>query len=103
MVPALELAKIDAVGQTFSAYSAQDLRPVEVDRNDPSTFQRLISQLDKSVASSDKALQGYILNDGVSTHELMINIQNAKQSMQLAVEVRNKAVEAYNKLTQMSI
>jgi flagellar hook-basal body complex protein FliE len=66
-------------------------------------FLNLIQQLDDKVAASDQAMKGYILEEGVSTHELMIALQNAKHSLQVAVEVRNKVVEAYDKVTRMSI
>jgi flagellar hook-basal body complex protein FliE len=69
----------------------------------PSMFTSLIKHMDNNIQASDKAMQAYILNQGISTHELMISMENAKHSLQLAVEVRNKLVESYEKITQISI
>ncbi len=69
----------------------------------PSIFGDLISSLDSKIQNSNSTFQGFILNQGVSTHDLMISMENAKQSLQIAVEVRNKIIESYEKITQIGI
>ncbi len=82
------------------------LEPLNIENNPgttPSIFTDLIQHLDNNIKASDNAMQSYILNQGISTHELMISMENAKHSLLLAVEVRNKLVESYEKITQISI
>ncbi|PCK03403.1 MAG: flagellar hook-basal body complex protein FliE [Alteromonadaceae bacterium] len=62
-----------------------------------------VQQLNTKVQASEDALQNYILNNNISTHELMIAMEQAKHAMEIAVEVRNKAVEAYQQIVRMQI
>lgn len=68
-----------------------------------SVFVDLIKHLDSNIKASDSTLNSYILNQNISTHELMISMENAKHSLQMAVEVRNKIIESFEKITQMGI
>ena len=97
---------LNSIPSIPSITEARASEGIEVNREinpDPPTFIKLIEGLNNQVETSDKAIQNYILDQGISTHELMIALQNAKHSLQVAVEVRNKIVEAYNKVTRMSI
>lgn len=68
------------------------------------TFLDKINYLDDVVKVSNNAISTYVLGDGdISTHELMITLQHTKQELELAVEVRNKLVEAYESVTRMRI
>jgi len=48
-------------------------------------------------------LAAYAVGEGVSTHELMIALEQAKLSMQFAIEVRNRLLEAYQELSRLQI
>lgn len=69
------------------------------------------SQLLKSgastlVADSNRAselLSAYAVGENVAPHELVMAMEQAKLSMQLAVEVRNRVVDAYQELTRLQI
>jgi flagellar hook-basal body complex protein FliE len=62
----------------------------------------LTSVADQSAAASD-ALANYAVGNPVSPHELMIAMEQARQSLQLTVEIRNRLVESYQELTRMQI
>ena len=66
----------------------------------------LMSGLDavsqQSAVASDK-LANYAAGNPVSPHELMIAMEQARMSVQLTVEIRNRLVEAYQELTRMQI
>lgn len=57
---------------------------------------------DKQV-ENQQMVQQYINGGDVDMHDLMISSQEAKLSLQLAVEVRNKLVDAYNELNRMQL
>lgn len=49
---------------------------------------------------TDKLVKG---EDGVDIHQVMLATEEAKMSLQLAVQVRNKLVEAYQELNRMQL
>lgn len=58
------------------------------------------------VGDSNKAsdlLAAYAVGENIAPHELVMAMEQAKLSMQLAVEVRNRVVDAYQELTRLQI
>lgn len=80
----------------------------DVDKNEnPKQFTNILKEElnnvnDKQV-QNQQMLQKYINGGDVDMHDLMISSQEAKLSLQLAVEVRNKLVDAYNELNRMQL
>lgn len=56
----------------------------------------------QSAVASDK-LANYAAGNPVSPHELMIAMEQARMSLQLTVEIRNRLVEAYQELSRLQI
>jgi len=57
---------------------------------------------DKQI-SADDAMEGFVKGEGTDVHEVMLSAEEAKMSLQLAVQVRNKLVEAYQELNRMQL
>jgi flagellar hook-basal body complex protein FliE len=53
--------------------------------------------------TADQAQQTYALGGKIELHNVMLAVEKADLSMQLAMQIRNKLVTAYQTLTQMSI
>lgn len=64
---------------------------------------RAINGVDETMKTSDKNVQNYVSGKTDNVHEVMISMQQAQLSFQLMVEVRNKAIEAYNEISRMQI
>lgn len=47
--------------------------------------------------------QKFIQGDDVELHDMMITTEESKLSLQMAVQVRNKLVEAYQELSRMQL
>lgn len=62
-----------------------------------------IQQLDASLKQADSQLQAFALGEAVSTHDVMISLEKARFSLQMAVELRNRLVESYQELTRMQL
>lgn len=62
-----------------------------------------VSQLNQTLQAADAATVDFALNGATPVHELMLTIEHAKMSLQFAVEVRNRAVEAYQELMRMQL
>ncbi|ENK0555855.1 flagellar hook-basal body complex protein FliE [Clostridium sporogenes] len=52
---------------------------------------------------SDNSTQAFIKGEEIDIHNVMLNAEEAKMSMELAVQVRNKLVEAYQELSRMQL
>ena len=62
-----------------------------------------VSNLNHSLVKSNQAIADLALGKTESTHELVLAMEEAKMPLQIAVEVRNKLVEAYQQITRMQI
>lgn len=96
---------IDAIASVTSAATALELPPQA--RAAGTDFSRLLGQglltLDARLDASDQALRDLAAGRDIPLHDVMIAMERARVGLQLAVEVRNRVVEAYQQLTQMQL
>lgn len=59
--------------------------------------------LTEQTNQASELLSAYAVGENVSPHELVMAMEQAKLSLQLAVEVRNRLVDAYQELTRLQI
>ncbi|HHT01253.1 MAG TPA: flagellar hook-basal body complex protein FliE [Firmicutes bacterium] len=52
---------------------------------------------------ADVMAQSYIVDKSVNVHQVMLALEEASLSLQLAVQVRNKVVEAYQEIARMQL
>ncbi len=62
-----------------------------------------VTTLTEQTDQATRLLSAYAVGEPVSPHELVMAMEQAKMSMQLAVEVRNRLVDAYQELTRLQI
>ncbi|MDH7479845.1 MAG: flagellar hook-basal body complex protein FliE [Syntrophomonadaceae bacterium] len=62
-----------------------------------------IKKLNDAQVNADNLTLGLLTGEVQDIHQVTIAMQEAKLSMQLAVEVRNKVVEAYQEISRMQI
>lgn len=96
---------------SIEAVSALADRPIEMNNeiavNPDSSFSGLLSQgvshLNDSINASTEVLQAMSLDKPVSAHEVMLVMEKAKMELRMAVEVRNKLLEAYQEVMRMQV
>jgi len=96
---------IDAIGFIAPA-AAISLEPGGQDApatDFTSLLARYLSELNAQVVQSDRQLQGLAAGELDNLHNVMIALEQAKLSMQLAVEVRNRVLEVYQDLLRMQV
>lgn len=62
-----------------------------------------VKNVNTNLQTAEASMNAFALDGNMSTHELMLTMEKAKFSLQVAVEVRNRLVEAYSELTRMQI
>lgn len=72
---------------------------------DAPSFDNLLSgsmeKLNHQQVASNEAITGLITGDVDNLHNVMIQATEAQLSLELAIQVRNKAIEAYNDVKNM--
>lgn len=62
-----------------------------------------VNALENNVDAASSALASYAVGEDVSPHEVMLAMEQAKMSLQFAVELRNRLVEAYQEVARMQV
>lgn len=74
---------------------------------DASGFGDLLTGMIKNVEDAnkqaDQAVQGLLTGEASDVHSVMLAVNKADLSLRLALEVRNKLVEAYQEIMRMSV
>lgn len=66
-------------------------------------FQQNLSELNGKLITADKGVQRLAAGDASNLHEVMINLQEARMSLQLMMQVRNHLLDAYHDIAQMQL
>ncbi|WP_319469816.1 flagellar hook-basal body complex protein FliE [uncultured Trichococcus sp.] len=73
--------------------------------NDTASFDNLLGKsmtmLNETQNASDAATQSLIMGDSENLHDVMIKATEAQLALDLAVQVRNKSLEAFNEIKNM--
>lgn len=64
-------------------------------------FKDALNQLTETQVGADRSMQAMIMGEDVAMHEVMIQATEAQLSLELAVQVRNKCIEAFNEMKNM--
>ncbi|NLP27328.1 MAG: flagellar hook-basal body complex protein FliE [Clostridia bacterium] len=67
------------------------------------TLKEKLDEVNEKQVAADVATEAFISGEDIDIHELMLITGEAKMSLQLAVEVRNKLVEAYQEINRMQL
>ncbi|MGX1900339.1 flagellar hook-basal body complex protein FliE [Thermolongibacillus altinsuensis] len=83
--------------------SSSQTKPAEAQQAFADFLKKAINQLNKEQVSSDMLTTKLAKGENVDLHQVMIASQKASISLQLAVEVRNKVIEAYQEIMRMQV
>ena len=62
-----------------------------------------ISKVDNGLQAADVQLRAMAAGKDVQVHDVMISMEEARMGLMFMVEVRNRAVEAYQELMRMQL
>lgn len=66
-------------------------------------LQESLQKLNQKQLDADEAIKQFLTGDVQDLHRVIIALDEAKLSMQLAVQVRNKLLEAYQEMMRMQV
>lgn len=64
---------------------------------------KAIDQLNNSQLKADEISQKFLTGEVCDLHQVVLAMGEAKLTMQLAVEVRNKMIESYREISRMQV
>lgn len=67
------------------------------------TLKEQLDQINEKQITAEKTSESFMKGDEVDVHKVMLDSEEAKMSWELAVQVRNKIVEAYQELNRMQL
>ena len=77
--------------------------PFEAQKNFASVLNESINNLNQSQNEANQMTQKLINGENIDLQQVMIASQKANITLQAAVEVRNKAIEAYQEIMRMQV
>jgi flagellar hook-basal body complex protein FliE len=83
--------------------SESTLAPTGTNKSFASFLKDSIEQVNQAQIKSDHLTEKLALGQDVDLHQVMIASQKASIATQLTLEIRNKAVEAYQEMMRMQV
>ncbi|RSZ56286.1 flagellar hook-basal body complex protein FliE [Massilia atriviolacea] len=68
-----------------------------------SWFGAQLADVNSQLVTADQGIQQLAAGDASNLHQIMINLEQAKLSMQLVMQVRNHLLDGYRELMQMQM
>lgn len=99
---------LPAVSQIFSTTGKQGIQspsstPFEAQKSFMSVLKESLNKVNEAQMESDKLTEKLALGENVDLHQVMISSQKASITLQATMEIRNKAVEAYQEMMRMQV
>lgn len=67
------------------------------------TLKEKLNEVNNQQITAEKATESFIKGEDIGIHQVMLATEEAKLSLQLAVQVRNKLVEAYQEINRLQL
>ena len=99
----MSIDAINAIGENLVLQSGVEQKlPVE-NTQFADWFKTELTQLNEQIVSSEHKLEQLASGENNNLHEVMMSLEKAKLSFQLALQVRNKLMEGYQEIMRMQI
>lgn len=103
MTDPIELQSLQPMREVDLTPRNDGVTPGEGEKSFSDLLSQAINGVDETMKESDQNIQNFVAGKTDNVHDVMISMQRAQTSFQMMVEVRNKAVEAYNEISRMQI
>ena len=86
-----------------SSLNINNIKTSPSEKNFQSALKDSLDKLNEKQINADNITNDFISVKDVEVHEMMLSMEESKMSLQLAIQVRNKVVEAVQELTRMQL
>lgn len=101
------MTEISAIGATGAQAAVNLHASVAAQAADPSSFGAMISnglhQVEANVTHADALVRSFAVDDSVPVHQVTIALEQARLSVELALQVRTKLVDALHEIMTMQL
>jgi len=98
----MNLMAIEGVGQSLPAMDS--LRPSgTLGVNFATLLIDGAQTTDRAILAAQDTARSFAAGENIAPHQVMLALEESRQAFQLALQVRNKLVEAYQELTRMQL
>ena len=98
---------IDPIAAPLGSEAVAMTRSAESVNTNRVSFETLVAgqveSLNQTLLTSDAVATEFALGGQMPVHDVMLSMEQARLTLQLAVEVRNRAVESYQELMRMQL
>ena len=96
--------EISHLGNTSGIFSGEKVtQQTKSEKTLFKTFQNIFEETDQNLKKADQAVLDANTGENMNLHEMMIAMEKADISLRFMVQVRNKAVDAYNEIMRMQV
>lgn len=99
---------LDAIAAISAVTDVQHPKPIEpTNPAKPDGFIRWLDDqvkvADSKIRGADAAVQDLVLGKSDNLHRVMMDVESARLSLDIVIQVRNRVVDAYQELMRMQI
>ena len=95
--------KIEGVGNLIPNLVELQKPKTQGTGNFGNTLNDFIKSVNDDQNNSAKAVEKFVSGEGIELHQVMVDGEKAKTSLQLLVEIRNKTIDMFKQLTNLPI
>lgn len=91
------------VALPVSSLQIEDSKNTKTNQSFGDILNNAIKEVNNAQVRADETAQNFLVGDIQDIHQVTIAMEEAKLMMHLAVEVRNKVIEAYQEISRMQV
>ena len=101
--PIGEIAAVEALASALPASPATTSAAVAPSGQFGTWFTQEVAAVNTQMVDAERAVQQLAAGGAVSVHDTMIQLEQARLSFQLAIQVRTRVLEAYQEVMRMQV
>ncbi|MBR2516454.1 flagellar hook-basal body complex protein FliE [Geobacillus sp.] len=94
---------VSRIGLAPATAASSPVKPAAVQKQFASFFKEALNNVNNAQIEADALTEKLVRGENVQLHDVMIASQKASIALQLTIEIRNKAVEAYQEMMRMPL
>lgn len=98
-----EFTPLSSMFEDMKIYGGVENKPNEKESDFFSVLKDKLDAVNEKQITSENTTSAFISGEEVDVHKVMLDAEEAKLSLELAVQMRNKIVEAYQEINRMQL